>query len=205
MDEPMSGAELRGRREYLGLTGDALAAALGVSPRTLRAWEAGTEDVPTRRREGRTPVRETLDRLDAATSAEVDRLADLVRADPDLTYTVYDPEHAPPELLDEYGRRWWSHVAARAIAAARPGYAVWRTRDGDHLDDVAPASVMLTGYPPDVADNLTDGGSPQMDLDHGLPERVGDRVPAVIRSYSPRQPRTTARELATGVWIQRVS
>ena len=40
----MTAAELRIIRERLGVTGDWLAARLGVIPRTVRRWEAGTRD-----------------------------------------------------------------------------------------------------------------------------------------------------------------
>lgn len=45
-DERMTPAELKVVREFLGLSGDWLAHHLGVSPRTVRHWEAGTYPIP---------------------------------------------------------------------------------------------------------------------------------------------------------------
>lgn len=42
----MTAAKFRVLREFLGLTGDWLAAYLGVQPRTLRTWEQGKYSVP---------------------------------------------------------------------------------------------------------------------------------------------------------------
>jgi len=42
----MTPAEFRVIREFLGLSGDWLAAHLGVSPRTVRHWEAGRYKIP---------------------------------------------------------------------------------------------------------------------------------------------------------------
>lgn len=45
-DERMTDAEFRTIREFLGLTGDWLAARLGVAPRTVRHWEQGKYPIP---------------------------------------------------------------------------------------------------------------------------------------------------------------
>jgi hypothetical protein len=45
-DERMTDAEFKVVREYLGLTGDWLAAHLGVSGRTVRHWEQGKFPIP---------------------------------------------------------------------------------------------------------------------------------------------------------------
>lgn len=45
-DERMTAAQFRVFREFLGLTGDALAALLDVDPRTVRHWEAGKYRIP---------------------------------------------------------------------------------------------------------------------------------------------------------------
>lgn len=47
-EDPLTAAEVRVAREYLGLTGDQMAKILGVNPRTLRSWEQGRDDVPGR-------------------------------------------------------------------------------------------------------------------------------------------------------------
>ena len=48
MEERMTGAELAALRHLLGLTLDGLADALGVNPRTTRAWESGRDPIPAR-------------------------------------------------------------------------------------------------------------------------------------------------------------
>lgn len=45
-DERMTSAEFKVVREFLGLTGDWLAAHLDVSPRTVRHWEQGKYAIP---------------------------------------------------------------------------------------------------------------------------------------------------------------
>ncbi|MGW2689807.1 helix-turn-helix domain-containing protein [Streptomyces sp. NPDC001414] len=47
-EDPLTAAEFRIAREYLGLSGDHLAKLLGVNPRTLRSWEQGRDDIPGR-------------------------------------------------------------------------------------------------------------------------------------------------------------
>jgi predicted transcriptional regulator len=44
--DPMTDAELRSMREWLGVTGEWLADRLRVEGRTMRRWEAGTTPVP---------------------------------------------------------------------------------------------------------------------------------------------------------------
>lgn len=66
--EQMSDAELRVLRESLGLTGDWLAAHLGVSPRTVRHWEQGKYTVPR-------GVAKTLRGLEEETAALVKETA----------------------------------------------------------------------------------------------------------------------------------
>lgn len=47
IDGPMTDAELRVVREFLGLTGDWMAEHLGVQGRSWRRWESGTVPIPT--------------------------------------------------------------------------------------------------------------------------------------------------------------
>lgn len=46
MTDRMTGAEYAAWRHLLGLTGDELAAMLGVRPRTARAWETDRDPIP---------------------------------------------------------------------------------------------------------------------------------------------------------------
>lgn len=125
-DDAMTGGELQTVREYLGLTGDQLAAILEVTPRTVRAWEAGAVPIPTARREGRIPVREAVERLEAYTATAV---ADLVSAlsdavDPAVVVYRTDADmHAARPDTAHLPARWWRHVVARA-AHEIPGVTI---------------------------------------------------------------------------------
>jgi len=66
----MTDAELRVVREYLGLTGEALAAILGVDNRTIRRWEAGTHEIPD-------GAREQIERIEAMAAEMVTRAVEL--------------------------------------------------------------------------------------------------------------------------------
>lgn len=125
MDEPMSGGELQTIREYLGLTGDALAAMIPnregkpTDPRTLRAWEAGKRAVPPH-------AREAVEQIEAYTAAAVGELVDALNDQRDpavLVYrTDYDMHAARPDLA-HLTARWWRHVVARA-AHEVPGLVI---------------------------------------------------------------------------------
>lgn len=116
-DDVMTGGELQTIREYLGLTGEQLAALLEVTPRTVRAWEAGTIPIPTARREGRVPVREAVERLEAYTATTVDELVAALREAQDPGVVVYRTDadmHAERPDMAHLPARWWRHVVARA-------------------------------------------------------------------------------------------
>lgn len=109
-DGRMTGGELQTVREYLGLTGDALAAMLGVNPRTLRAWEAGRDPIPER-------VREEVEQIEADTAAAVGELVAALEDMRDPAVAVYRTDadmHAARPDATHLTARWWRHVAARA-------------------------------------------------------------------------------------------
>lgn len=102
-DDPMTPAEFRMVREYLGLTGEQLAAELDVSLRSLRRWEHGHSPVPD-------GVREAMEALEARAAGEVGRLVAALRDAPEVVLQIPDAG-------------WWRMVAAR-VAQEVPGLTV---------------------------------------------------------------------------------
>lgn len=118
-DDRMTGGELMMVREWLGLTGDALAGILGVDPRTVRAWEAGKYRIP----EG---VRGEVEALEAATAESVGELVSALEEARDPAVVVYRTDgelHAARGGTEHLTARWWRHVVARAVTEV-PGVAV---------------------------------------------------------------------------------
>lgn len=107
-DERMTDAEFKVIREFLGLTGDWLAAHLGVSPRTVRHWEQGKYAIPD-------GVRLEMEDLEARTgefvSGIIEKLMDL--PDPGvITYRTDAEYHAAhPEV--PFPASWHRAVVAR--------------------------------------------------------------------------------------------
>lgn len=63
----LTDAELRCRREYLGVTMEVLAALLGLNPLTVRDWEHGEVPVPA-------DMADKLDKLERQTDAFIEQL-----------------------------------------------------------------------------------------------------------------------------------
>lgn len=101
----MPGVELQTRREYLGLTIEALAHLLEVNPRTIRSWESGRDPIPLR-------VPEEVARIEADTDAAVARAA----ADGDTVVVRSEAAWRASGHPDaaRFPARWQRHVAARA-------------------------------------------------------------------------------------------
>lgn len=117
-DERMTDAEFRVVREFLGLTGDWLAAHLGVSPRTVRHWEQGKYAIP----DGVRLEMEDLERRTAEfISGIIPQLMDL--PDPGvLTYRTDAEYHAVhPEV--PFPASWHRAVVAR-IAQEVPALTI---------------------------------------------------------------------------------
>jgi hypothetical protein len=117
-DERMTAAEFKVVREYLGLTGDWLAGYLGVSPRTVRHWEAGKYAIP----DGVRLAVEDLERRTAEfVSGVVDKLMDL--PDPGVVTYRDDAEYhaAVPEA--EFPASWHRAVIGR-VAQEVPALAI---------------------------------------------------------------------------------
>jgi hypothetical protein len=117
-DERMTPAEFRVIREFLGLSGDWLAAHLGVSPRTVRHWEAGRYKIPDGvRLEIEDLERRTAEFISGAVAALNDML------DPGVITYRSDDEYraAHPEI--PFPASWHRAVVAR-IAQEVPGLAI---------------------------------------------------------------------------------
>lgn len=115
---PMTSAELKVVREYLGLSGDWLAGHLGVSPRTVRHWEEGKFAVP----EG---IRTEIAGLEAITAAQVTAYIEACgsQRDPAIRTYRHDTDfdaHVP-------GNRWpasWHRAVCARVAQEVPGVAI---------------------------------------------------------------------------------
>lgn len=119
MTDRMTGGELQTVREYLGLTGDALAAILGVNPRTVRAWESGRDPIPER-------VRGEVEQIEVDTATAVGELVEALEDMRDPAVLVYRDDAAlvaaSPEMA-HLTARWWRHVVARACEEV-PGVVI---------------------------------------------------------------------------------
>ena len=102
--EAMSDAELRMVREYLGLSGEALAALLGVADRTVRRWEAGTHTIPTW-------ARQQIEALE-------DAAAELVEATVVALHDHLDPSEVALVLYRSDAHYWAAHPAMRPHPAS---------------------------------------------------------------------------------------
>lgn len=117
-DERMTDAELRTIREFLGLTGDWLAAHLKVNPRTVRAWEQGRAPIPD-------GARLTVEELEARTAAFVGGLVKQLMDLPDPGVLVYrtDAEYHAAHPGIGFPASWHRAVVAR-IALEVPGLRI---------------------------------------------------------------------------------
>lgn len=115
----MTPAELRVVREFLGLTGEALAHLLGVQDRTVRRWEAGTVPIPD-------GVRIQVEQLEAVAGETVSQHIDTLMDLPDPTVLTFrsDAEyhqHHPGEA--DYPASWHRAIVAR-IAQDVPALSI---------------------------------------------------------------------------------
>ncbi|MET9804675.1 DUF1870 family protein [Streptomyces sp. NPDC006368] len=117
-DERMTAAEFKVIREFLGLTGDWLAGHLGVSPRTVRHWEAGKYAIPD-------GVRLAIEDLEQRTAVfiagVVDELLDL--PDPGVVTYRDDAEYHAAVPDSPFPASWHRAVVAR-IAQEVPALAI---------------------------------------------------------------------------------
>ncbi|MFD5429983.1 helix-turn-helix domain-containing protein [Streptomyces sp. NPDC127084] len=114
-DERMTPAEFKVVREFLGLTGDWLAAHLGVSPRTVRHWEQGKYTIPD-------GVRLAIEDLERRTGEYVDGIVEKLMDLPDpgvITYrddSEYEAAHPGPEFPASWHRAVVARVAQEVPA-----------------------------------------------------------------------------------------
>lgn len=107
--QPMSPAELRMVREWLGVSGEWLAEHLGVALRTVRRWEHGHATIPD-------PVRVEVEALEQVAAEQVGELVSELGDAADLVLTIPEADGAQPA-------GWWRMVAAR-VAQEVPGLYV---------------------------------------------------------------------------------
>lgn len=133
----MTAAELRIIRERLGVTGDWLAARLGVIPRTVRRWEAGTRAISAQAADH---VRAEL----AAQDGFVAEVAAAVTADP---------------WLDEHGEQWSAvYPNDAALQVAWPGVwypAGWHRAAMGRVADLVPG--LRLRFPTEPVERDDDG------------------------------------------------
>ncbi|GAA3267606.1 helix-turn-helix domain-containing protein [Streptomyces lavendulae] len=117
-DERMTDAEFKVVREYLGLTGDWLAAHLGVSGRTVRHWEQGKFPIPD-------GVRLAMEDLEARTAQFIEGVSAKLMDIPDPGVLVYrtDAEYHAANPGSEFPASWHRAVVAR-VAQEVPGLRI---------------------------------------------------------------------------------
>lgn len=117
-DERMTDAEFRVVREFLGLTGDWLAAHLNVTGRTVRAWEQGKYPIPD-------GVRLAIEQLETDTgefvSSVIEKLMDL--PDPGVITYRTDVEYHAAHPESPFPASWHRAAVAR-IAQEVPALAI---------------------------------------------------------------------------------
>ncbi len=106
----MTAAELRVIRERLGITGEWLAAYLGVQGRTWRRWEAGTSPIPD-------AVTRALEELTAMTEGAAAQIVAQLRDTTDPAVIVYrtDEDYWRANPGDARLASWHRAVAARVL------------------------------------------------------------------------------------------
>lgn len=117
-DERMTPAEFKVVREFLGLSGDWLAAYLDVSPRTLRHWEEGKYKIPD-------GVRLAIEELEAKTGEYVGAVINQLMDLPDPTVATYrtDAEYKAADPSSPYPASWHRAVVAR-VAQEVPALSI---------------------------------------------------------------------------------
>jgi hypothetical protein len=117
-DERMTPAEFKVVREFLGLTGDWLAAHLKVSPRTVRHWEQGKYAIPD-------GVRLEIEKLEAHTGEVIGGIVEKLMDLPDPGVITYrdDAEYQAAHPEASFPASWHRAVVAR-VAQEVPGLSI---------------------------------------------------------------------------------
>lgn len=123
-DERMTPAELKVVREFLGMSGAALAAYLKVSDRTVRHWEDGKYPIPD-------GVRLAIEDLEARTAEFVAGVVEKLMDYPEPVVVTYrtDREYhgAHPEI--PFPASWHRAVVARVAQEVPALSIVYMARD----------------------------------------------------------------------------
>lgn len=116
--QPMTAAEFRMTREYLGLTGDQLAALTGRDARTIRRYESGAQVVPDE-------VRLDIELLEQVHASIVAALVAQLAVARENVLTIPTPHKADGanEAVGGLPRSWWRSVAYE-VALQVPGLHV---------------------------------------------------------------------------------
>lgn len=151
-DIGMSAPELGVFRHLVGLTRDELATVLDVNPRTLRAWEAGRDTMPS------TVVKEMLVLADQHKHLA----ATMARQEFVLIPGPSTPTH------DGYPRGWWVAAAARAVVLEPNLDVDWYPTEADRsrAPSPHPGSPQSHGSSRGVFNTLTYGPTPGVEGPH---------------------------------------
>lgn len=116
--EPMTDAELRVVREWLGLTTRWLAEHLGFAERTVHRWESGTSVIPD-------GVRLAVEQLEATTAVVVGAAVQACNDARDPTILTYrtDQEYRAHHPEQSWPASWHRAVVAR-VAHQVPGLVI---------------------------------------------------------------------------------
>lgn len=127
-EDPLTAAELRTAREYLGLTGDHMAKLLGVNPRTLRSWEQGRDPVPGR-------IRPEVAELKEETRKAVAEMVSSVESGEEVTLVTYrsDDEYLAANKGGRWSASWHRQVCNRV--AEQTGARIDYEDDEEEAED----------------------------------------------------------------------
>lgn len=114
----MTDAEFKVIREYLGLTGDWIAAHVGVDPRTVRRWEQGIRPIPDM-------ARLAIEQLAQDTSKSTNSLIEELRDLPEPAILTYrgDEDYQAHHPESPFSASWHRAVIAR-VAQEVPALSI---------------------------------------------------------------------------------
>lgn len=111
--QPMTAAEFRMVRDWLGVPAEWLAGHLGVALRTIRRWESGRYEIP----DGKA---ELVEQLEARASATVEALVAHLADAPVTSISIPTPDAGE---VEGFPPGWHRMIAAR-VAQEVPGLTV---------------------------------------------------------------------------------
>lgn len=145
-NERMADAEFRIAREFLGLTGDWLAAHLGVNARTVRSWEQGRYPIPD-------GVRLEIEDLGRRTGEFIGAIVEQLLDVPDPAVLTYrsDEQYREHHPEQPWPAAWHRAVIAR-VALEVPGLSITYS---DGVSGQPPGSLRRTRKPTSRRSNPT--------------------------------------------------